>query len=336
MLLANDGLSAGHVARMIAIAGELRDARVVLATTSQAHALLAASSAVVVQLPAPALARSAGFSDAERRRLVSGTIEGLARAFAPDVVAIDTFPLGPHRELAGVDLGYAKRALVRRHVPDHAAKDPVLVEGAELLDLVVLADDGGRVDSALDAREVHVPPITIAPPARSREEARRALGLPRDGRVLLVAAGGGGDEDATSHATKLAEALVRIDTECTVALALGPLAGRRHDEHPRLRHVHPAPLASSLSAFDGAFAPAGYNTTHELALARVPAVLFAEPRPFDDQLARARRFEATVLESFDDAAIARARAAMRPLRAIEPGGAERAAKALLDLVRRPG
>ena len=95
-----------------------------------------------------------------------------------------------------------------------------------------------------------------------------------------------------------------------------------------------APLSPYFAAFDGAIAPAGYNTTHELALAGVPAALFAQARPFDDQAARAERFGATVLHSFDDGAIRRALDTMKPLRAIEAGGADRAAKALLDLVMR--
>jgi predicted glycosyltransferase len=335
LLVANDGLSCGHVARMSAIAGGLdrgargRDAaiQIVLATTSQAHALLASSEAVVVQLPAPVVARRAGFSDAERRRLVGGAIDGVARAFAPDLVVVDTFPLGPHRELAGASLGYAKRALVRRHVPEAALAEPALADGLERMDLVLVADDPGPHREGR-----RIPPITISRPPRSRADAKRALGLPAEGRVLLVAAGGGGDEDATTHATSIARALARIDAECTVALALGPLAGARVEIGARIRHVQIAPLAPLLAAFDGAIAPAGYNTTHELAIAGVPAALFAQERPFDDQAARAERFDATVLEAFDDDAIRAAVGAMKPLRSVPGGGADRAAEALLDLV----
>jgi predicted glycosyltransferase len=335
LLVANDGRSCGHVARMIAIAGGLeRVAReravaiqTVLATTSQAHPLLASSEAVVVQLPAPAVARRAGFSDAERRRLVSGAIDGVARAFAPDLVVVDTFPLGPHRELVGASLGYARRALVRRHVPEAALAEPALADGLELMDLVVVADDPGP-----HAEGRRVPPITISRAPLTKADARRALALPAEGRVLLVAAGGGGDEEATTQATNLARALARIDAECTIALALGPLASARVEENPRLRHVQAAPLAPLLAAFDGALSPAGYNTTHELALAAVPAVLFAQKRPFDDQAARAARFGATVLDTFDDDAIRAALARMKPLRAVPRGGADRAAEALLDLV----
>lgn len=338
LLVANDGLSAGHVTRMIAIAQALATAhvRTVLATTSQAYPLLEASGAVVVQLPAPAVARRAGFSDAERRRLVSGALEGLVRAFAPDLVAVDTFPLGPHRELAGVDLGYARRALVRRHVPEAGLAEPALADGLEGLDLAILAGDPDPIASSLRCRTVAVPPITIAHAPIPRADARRTLGLPAEGRVLLVAAGGGGDETATAHATSIARAVARIDPACTAALALGPLAAKSASgptPEERVRLIHAAPLAPLLAAFDGAIVPAGYNTTHELALAGVPAVLFAEKRPFDDQAARVDRFGATRLDAFDDRAIARAIDAMKPLRTIAPGGAARAAAALLELGR---
>lgn len=341
LLIANDGLSAGHVTRAIAIAGGLaRRAsarglalRTVLATTSQAHPLLAGSEAVVVQLPAPVVARRAGFTDPERRRLVSGALEGTVRAFAPDLVVVDTFPEGPHRELAGLDLGHARRVLVRRHVPEAVLAEPSLARGLEGLDLVVLAGDPEPLESALPCRQVRVPPITMAGAPLERAAARRALGLPADGRVLLVAAGGGGDDEATGHATRLADALGRLEPSAVTALALGPLAATAPGapDGARAVRVHAAPLAPYLAAFDGAFAPAGYNSAYELALAGVPAVLFAEPRPFDDQAARAARLGAAVLEGFDDAAVARGLAAMRRLRPVAPSGADRAADALLDL-----
>ena len=131
MLVANDGLSAGHVTRAIAIARGL--ARVaarrrialgaVLATTSQAHALLAREPLAVVALPPPAAARQAGLSDAERRRLVRAAIGGAVEGFGPDLIVVDTFPSGPHGELAGLigreglDRG-ARCALIRRCVPE--------------------------------------------------------------------------------------------------------------------------------------------------------------------------------------------------------------------------
>jgi predicted glycosyltransferase len=107
---------------------------------------------------------------------------------------------------------------------------------------------------------------------------------------------------------------------------------------PRVARV--APLSPYLAAFDGAFAPAGYNTAHELAKAGVPSALYARPRPFDDQAARARRFAeaglARGLEELDDGSAAAALDWMRSARieAVPRGGAGRAADALLDLATR--
>ncbi len=72
----------------------------------------------------------------------------------------------------------------------------------------------------------------------------------------------------------------------------------------------------------------------------MPTALFAMPRPFDDQAARAARFEAAgmarALAAIEDDAVAAALAWMRtaPRACLEAGGADRAAEALIDLCAR--
>jgi UDP-N-acetylglucosamine--N-acetylmuramyl-(pentapeptide) pyrophosphoryl-undecaprenol N-acetylglucosamine transferase len=347
LLVANDGLSAGHVTRMIAIARGL--ARVatnrgialgaVLATTSQAHALFASEPLAIATLPAPSAARRAGLSDAERRRLVRAALGGVVDGFGPDLIVVDTFPSGPHGELAGLAPAgrRAKCALVRRSVPE--VGDDALIAGLAGYDLAVLAGDPARLAVELPIALLHVPPITLveAREVLDRADARAALALP-GGRVILVAAGGGGDLDAAGRACAIACAIVRVAPEVTPVLALGPLAPDRAMPDARIRVLRLAPIAPMMAAFDGAFVPAGYNTAHELAKARVPAALFAQPRPFDDQAARAARFasagRACALSSMSDDAIAGALAWMTAARVpeIEAGGADRAAEGLLDLV----
>jgi predicted glycosyltransferase len=386
LLVANDGFSAGHVARAIAIArGLARVAsrrglavRAVLATTSEAHALLAGEPIAIVRLPPPAAARRAGFSDAERRRLVRAALDGVVHGFDPDLIVVDTFPSGPHGELAGLD-HRARRVLVRRSVPDGDAE--ALTAGLRVHDLAILAGDPGPQPVALPIPTLQVPPITLVAPGEQldRATARASLGL-AGGRAILVAAGGGGDLDAAARAGAIADAIARVAPDVTPVLALGPLArdvpavsafardvpavpalGLDVPEVPALgrdvpavsalgldvparatagstiRLLRVAPLAPVLAAFDGGFAPAGYNTAHELALAGVPAALFAQPRPFDDQADRAARFAAAgfacVLAATTDDAIADALAWMDTARvpSLEAGGADRAAEALIDL-----
>lgn len=355
LLVANDGFSAGHVARAVALAhGLSRRSRareigvqLLLATTSEADALLVSDTFAVVRLPAPAAARRAGFGDVERRRIVRGALAGVVDAFGPDLIVCDTFPSGPHGELAGLGAGSVKRALVRRAVPEERADDEATAAGMADYDLAIVADDPAPHPVRIPIPIVRVAPITIgeARDGLARGEARRALGLPEDGRVVLVGSGGGGDADAVQRARDLARAIARVDPEVVVVRARGPLERPSSDGEmsPRVREASVTPLQPLLAAFDGAFAPAGYNTAHELAKAGVPAALFAQPRPFDDQAARAARFAerglACVLRSFDDAAIAAALGwtlrAPRP--ALEAGGADAAADVLLDLAtgRRP-
>lgn len=347
LLVANDGFSAGHVVRTIAIARGL--ARVatrrgialgaVLATTSEAHALLASEPLAIIHLPAPVAARRAGLSDAERRRLVRATLDGVASSFGPDLLVVDTFPSGPHGELTGLaGLAGAKRALVRRSTPD--LRDDALLAGLGDYDLAVLAGDPAPQSTALPIPTLHVPPITLGEPgdALDRAAARATLALP-GGRAILVAAGGGGDPEAVTRALAIAEAILRVAPEVTPVLAQGPLApSPATPPSARIRLLRIAPLSPVLAAFDGAFAPAGYNTAHELAQARVPAALFAQPRPFDDQAGRATRFAragfARVLASLSDDAIAAALAWMETARVPEllGDGADRAAEGLIDLV----
>lgn len=319
LFVANDGMSAGHVVRMLALARELGRRELptarVLATTSQAHGLLAMEEApAIVQLPAPARARAAGLDDAIRRRLVRGALDGVLAAFAPDVVVVDTFPSGPHGELALAGIA-ARKVLVRRTTA--ATDDARLAEGIDGFDLGIACEEG----AAFPIRTVRVPPITLLEPtdALDRATARARLGLPAEGEVLLVTAGGGGDADALAFARSVVERLPG-----RAFLAGGPLASGRA----------PTPLQRYLAAFDGAFAAAGYNTAHELAKARVPTVFFARPRPFDDQAARAARLAARrmALVTDDlDAGLAYLRA-RRPHEGVPAGGAARAVDAILGLV----
>lgn len=346
MFVANDGFSAGHVVRTLAIATALGhraracgvEVTMLLATTSEADALWAGSRLAIVRLPAPLAGRRAGLSDMERRRIVRGCIEAAASSFAPDVLVVDTFPAGPHGELA-FD-ARAKRVLVRRHVPEARANDDTLTTRLASYDLVVLADDPTAVEGSSAIRCVHVPPITAleADDMASRDDARAHLGLPGDARVVLVTSGGGGDHEAAARASRIADAVAMADPSVVVAVTRGPLAqGDRCSGSPRVVPLSVAPLAPWLAAFDGAFAAAGYNTAHELAKAGVPAALFACPRPFDDQLARAERFAgaglARVLVDDQRETVAGALAwmASAPRPSLVGGGAERAAEAILAL-----
>jgi predicted glycosyltransferase len=347
LFFANDGLGAGRLTRTLAIARALRrqasPLELLVATSSEADALLSAERIAAVRWPTPLAARESGWSDAARRALAARVVRGAIEGFRPDLLVTDTFPWGPHGELGGLVREVPRRALVRRSVRQERAGEATLRAGLSDYDLAIVPDDPGehRAES-LPIPAVRVPPITLfeAHEALDRETARARLGLPAQGRLILVSAGGGGDADAAAQAAQIAEAIAHLPGGPLPVLAVGPLArGRsRSMGATGVRQVEETPLQPFLGAFDGAIAPAGYNLAHELGKAGVPLALFAMPRPFDDQAGRAARFEAAgiarALGSIDAAAVAAAVAWMEraPRPSIAAGGADRAADALLRLV----
>lgn len=349
LFFANDGLGAGHLARTLAIAKALRRnaerLELMLATTSEADALLAAEPIATVRWPAPLAARHSGWSDQARRDVARRVVRGAIEGFRPDLLVTDTFPHGPHGELAGVVREVPHRVLVRRSVRAERAGDGVAHAGLSDYDLAIVPDDPVEDTSlSLPIPTTRVPPITLfeAHEALDRQGARARLGLPREGRFILVCSGGGGDQEAVLLATRVAELVLRVrgPHASIPVLAEGPLTHRARAPRSEttIQRVHETPLQPFLAAFDGAIAPAGYNLAHELAKAGVPTALFAMPRPFDDQAGRATRFEqaglgralATLDETTVEASLAWMARAPRP--ALPAGGAERAALVLLELV----
>lgn len=349
LFLANDGLGAGHLVRTIAIAralvaaGEAEGvtAHTLVATTSEADVLLFGSPAIAsLRLPAPARARAAGWTDAERRYVLEHVLLGAAEGFSPDVLVVDTFPSGPHGEAARLLREVPLRVLVRRTVRPEKRRSRALSEGLDLYDLVVVPDDPTPLPpEALGARSVRVPPVTLgeASEGLTRAEARRALGLPRTGRCALVGAGAGGDGGANDSILQTVELLREAAPSYLPVVAEGPLAAA--GSFAEARTVRVTPLQRYLAAFDVAVVAAGYNTAHELAKAAVPTVLYAQERPFDDQAARAKRFaEAGLAVELGKPTAEGLRAAIAKARALKPsppagGGAAAAAGAIWALAR---
>jgi predicted glycosyltransferase len=131
---------------------------------------------------------------------------------------------------------------------------------------------------------------------RTREDARRALGL-GNGRLVIVHTGGGGD----------GYALVRTYLECIKYLpadvhslvVTGPLMERENLE--RLQRIAPAQarlvdyqddLANCLPAADLSISMGGYNTVCEVLAAGVPAIVVPRVYPRTEQAMRAERLAA--------------------------------------------
>jgi UDP-N-acetylglucosamine--N-acetylmuramyl-(pentapeptide) pyrophosphoryl-undecaprenol N-acetylglucosamine transferase len=344
LFFANNGLGAGHLARTLAVARALRRRvkrlELLVATTSQADALLAIEPIATVRWPGPSLARANGWPEPVRRAVSARVMSGVIEGFRPELLVTDTFPSGPHGELGGLVREVPRRVLVRRTVRQGSTSDEAPGAGLADYELAIVPDDPDAVGSELlPIPSLRVPPVTLfeAGEGLARDAARARLGLAPGGRMVLVSAGGGGDGDAVAHAERIATAIAKVPGAPTPVLAVGPL-GRARPLPSGVAQIEETPLQVCLAAFDGAFAAAGYNLAHELAKAGVPAALFPMARPYDDQAARAARFEraglARALTSTDDTDVRSALAWLEraPRPSLPPGGAEHAADALLDLI----
>jgi UDP:flavonoid glycosyltransferase YjiC (YdhE family) len=119
-----------------------------------------------------------------------------------------------------------------------------------------------------------------------RDTARRALGLPLDPRLALVALGAGNINDTSHETGAIVAALRRLGVEICVTQTLIAESDRtRADVHV----VREFPLSRRFRAFDLAVSAAGYNSFHELLRFGIPTLFIPnQDTALDDQQGRAQ------------------------------------------------
>jgi hypothetical protein len=139
-----------------------------------------------------------------------------------------------------------------------------------------------------DASGVRVGPVTLLDTDEldERDIARKALGLPQDRRLALVALGAGNINDISHETGAVVAALRALDVEiCVTQTEIAQSDRARNDVHV----VREFPLSRRFAAFDLAVSAAGYNSFHELLRFGVPTLFIPnQDTALDDQLGRAR------------------------------------------------
>jgi hypothetical protein len=168
----------------------------------------------------------------------------------------------------------------------------------------------------------------------TREQARAALGLSLDARVVYLSAGGGGDVNAERQIEWGLEALLGIAPEVEIVVGAGPLYRGKVRRNPRVTWLVNESSAELAHAFDVAVTAAGYNSFVELMHAGVPSVFIPQQKIADDQRLRAERSvvkgAARLVDSSDEPAVL----ARAVLDLLEPRERERASLAARALVPR--
>jgi len=354
LFYAVNGLGLGHVTRLLAIARAVRalspDAQILFLTTSEADWVIYREGFAAVKIPSRSVLPTAKLRPAVYTKLVQSVVMNVVSAFNPAILVADTFPAGASQELLSTLAWEMRRAFVFRAQKSDRANDPFFQHSLARYDLCIAPHDEGEEDIPVPAsiKLVWAGPIMIrsATEARTRAEARAALGLPIEGRIAYVTFGGGGDLEA-DEATRIAvDGAKRAGW--TVAVADAPLARIKVPDRTGVFRVQHYPMAEMLPAFDAAISAAGYNSVAELMHFGVPSVLIPFARGLDDQHARVQALVdagaaltspltaegiRSALDQISDGDAA-TRLAETSRKRVAVNGAEVAARAILDLLAR--
>ncbi len=353
-----NGAGMGHITRLLAVARwmrrylavlEERPPEILFLSSSEATGVLLEAGFASFKVPSKTVVRQAGMDMLEYRRLARHFIWQTLGVLSPDLLVVDTFPSGSFDELLQVLDGPFRKAFILRRVKPEYARRPIYRAALGLYPTVVVPHapevfdhqpppgvEAGRV--AFSGEVLSFEPDEVL----GRAEARRRLGVPPEATLIYVSAGGGGDPGSEAALERLVAAIQALPGAWALVGA-GPLYSGRRLGGERVVWFTDPQVSRYFGACDAAISAGGYNTFHELLLARVPALFFAQEKVADDQgerIARAAQAGACVeLRDLDDIqdihrslqAAMEGRAAMQAAQAalLPDNGAARCARALL-------
>ena len=363
LFYAVNGLGLGHVTRLLAIARKVRnrlpEAEIVFFTSSEAEDVIFREGFAAFKVPSKTLRNEARIRPATYSRMLQTVTLNLLAAFHPHIIVVDTFPAGAIQELLPVLRWDSRKVFVYRAQRPEVAQSQLMQNCLQLYDLAIIPHLEGEEEVFLpDGLErVWAGPILIRDRSevKAREEARSILGLPKEGKVVYITFGGGGDQAMDEALTATVDALKsegergrRAEQESLhLAVASAPLYRGRVLRAANVTPVDYYPMAELYTAFDAAISACGYNSATELLHHGVPTAFVPFPRQVDDQEARARKIEEVgagicvpviepcelprivqrLLDPDESAAIRKAAQEFAP-----ENGAERAAEAILGLM----
>jgi UDP-N-acetylglucosamine--N-acetylmuramyl-(pentapeptide) pyrophosphoryl-undecaprenol N-acetylglucosamine transferase len=295
LFYAANGLGLGHVTRLLAIATAMREqspfAQFLFLTTSEADNVIYSQGFASVKLPSRSALAKTGLRPRVFNKLTNTVVTNTIAAFNPAIMVVDTFPAGASQELLSTLNWEMRRAFVFRAQQPGRMADPFFQAALSAYDLCIIPHKEGSENLPVpgNVRQKWTGEIFIRSRDRAlgKEQARAALGLPIEGKVMYVSFGGGGDEEISRALHVTLEAAK--DLEWTIAVADAPLQALKAldisgQNIVRIRHY---PMAECFNAFDAAVSAGGYNTVAELIHFGIPSIIIPFPRGLDDQFARA-------------------------------------------------
>ncbi|MEZ4464682.1 MAG: glycosyltransferase [bacterium] len=280
-----NGRGMGHLVRQLALLRQIRRVGSLLdvqcecwiLTSSEADTLARREGIPALKMPSKAMLRDAGVDPARSLAILRGWVLNALAGLQPDLLLVDTFPGGSFGELlAALELART-RVLVARKVRDGFEADAAYQALLPLYDRVIIPD----------SRDVGPILIREREELPSRDEARRALGVPDGQRAVYLTLGGGGEVSAPDVLPRLVDALLARGWH--VVVGAGPLYQGPERRGAGITWLDRYLAVELLPGVDAAVSAGGYNSFHELMHVGVPTVFLPLDRIADDQRERALR-----------------------------------------------
>ena len=294
ILATSNGIGMGHLARASAIGLELKD---------QANLVLVSVAGGIAEIPSTLGIRCEYIPGKTRRwmpahrwdryfrdRLIAIADETGASLISFDGVVpypgfIATKLKRPDLKIVWVRRGLWQKNVLRFALPLQSRLVDQIIEPGD----IAREYDHGPTAKRNDATLTSPVSLYSSDRALSRADARRILGVDAQRPTVLVQLGTG-DADMNQKMHDALSGLLQWK-DVQVVLTKNPVDANGASLVPDGLDVTVQryfPLASVLSAFDGAIAATGYNSVHELLPAAIPTVLISNIRGTDDQDARAK------------------------------------------------
>jgi Glycosyltransferase family 28 C-terminal domain len=288
MLISSNGSGMGHLTRLLAYARRAEpDLAPHFVSLSQAVGVVAQYGYTFEYVPS---AGATGLSSRRWHELFAERVADALRRHRPAVVVFDgTWPYTgiPRVRDAHPDARWvwSRRGMWRR------GKSVEQLAKASWFDLVLAP---GELAAAYDrgptanADGIRIGPVTLldGDELDDRDTARRALGLPPDRPLALVALGAGNINDTSHETGAIVAALRRLGVDiCVTRTEIAALDRGQAGVHV----VREFPLSRRFRAFDLAVSASGYNSFHELLRFGIPTLFIPnQDTALDDQQGRAR------------------------------------------------
>jgi len=288
MLISSNGSGMGHLTRLLAYARRAEpDLAPHFVSLSQAVGVVAQYGYAFEYVPS---AGATGLSSRRWHDLFAERVADAVRRHRPAVVVFDgTWPYTgiPRVRDAHPDARWvwSRRGMWRR------GKSVEQLAKASWFDLVLAP---GELAAAYDrgptakADGIRLGPVTLldGDELDDRDTARRALGLPPDRPLALVALGAGNINDTSYETGAIVAALRQLGVDiCVTRTEIAALDGGQAGVHV----VREFPLSRRFRAFDLAVSASGYNSFHELLRFGIPTMFIPnQDTALDDQQGRAQ------------------------------------------------